>query len=198
MPKVDPARWLAARHEWESSLDVSYTDIAAKLGTSIPTVALRARRELWVRRDEVVDLTVINYSPRQLTEIAMRTLVRAALQTKDTASAVKAAGMILDRTMGRVVAEQTKPMLPADIENEENQWPEWLRSQRLGYRAGDYAPDDGFEPSEAPDPAPPLTQPPIDVPSIAAEAPAPLPEPFRPRLVPAEPRFWAGPGRPAS
>jgi len=200
MPRLDPARWKEARLQWEGSLDVSYTDIAAQLGTSIPTVTLRAKRELWVKQDEVVDVTVINYSPRQLTEIAMRTLVRAALQTKDTASAVKAAGMILERTMGRVVATQSTPMLPPDIDEGQQAWPDWLKARRLAYQEGTMPADDGFEPpadqpqqlpepSNAPDPLPPT-----------CPASEPAPAPFRPlHLVqPEPPRFYDRPGLPAS
>jgi len=197
MPKADPEQWKEARIQWETS-EMTFSEVAAALHVAIPTVSLRARRELWVKSD-VVQLDKVSYSPRQLTEIAMRALVRAALQTRDTASAVKAASLILDRTLGRVVAEQTVALLKPDLDAEESAaWPEWLKARRLAYQEGALPPDDGFEPSEAPDPALPLTQPPIDAPSIAAQAPSPIPEPFRPRLVQPEPRFWAGPGRPAS
>jgi hypothetical protein len=195
MPRLDPARWKEARLQWEGSLDVSYTDIAAQLGTSIPTVTLRAKRELWVKQDDVVDVTVINYSPRQLTEIAMRALVRAALQTKDTASAVKAAGLILERTMGRVVATQVTPMLPPDLQNEEQAWPDWLKSRRLAYQEGTLEAPDGTLEAAA---LPMVAEPPIEAPSTKADGPSHAGEPFRPRLVQPEPRFWAGPGRPAS
>jgi hypothetical protein len=102
---------------------------------------------------------------------------------------------LLDRTMGRIVAEQTVPLIPPDIEAEVNQWPEWLKARRLAYQEGTMPADDGFdqpqrlpEPSIEADPLPPTCPP--------AES---VPAPFRPlHLVqPEAPRFYDRPGLPA-
>ena len=109
MPKADPALWLTLRSEWEST-DLSLSDVAARLDVSVPTVSLRAKRECWVKQD-VVQLNRISYTPKQMVEAAIGALMRAVNQTHDHASAIKAAGMLLDRTMGRVASEQTTPLL---------------------------------------------------------------------------------------
>lgn len=142
MPKVaDPAQWKEARRRWETT-EMSYSEIAAVLNVSVPTVSLRARKELWLKGD-VVQLDKINYSPREMVEISIRALVRAANQTYDIASAVKASGMLLDRALGKVAAEQTVPLLPPEASPEEPQEgmlppPPWLdQSKRLAYQAGE-------------------------------------------------------------
>ena len=78
------------------------------------------------------------------------------VQTKDPAAAVKAAGMVLDRTMGRVTAEQKAPMLPPEAPEgtpNPNEFPEWLSARRLLYQEG--PPED----DPAPEPLPPRPAP---------------------------------------
>jgi hypothetical protein len=123
---------------------------------------------------------------------AMRRLSRICETSKDDNTAIKAARIILEHTLGR---PQTATGLPAPPEGSQ-EWPEWLSSQRLGYRAGDYA-DDGFEP---PADQPQLSQ---DAPEAPAqslpEPPSSAPAPFRPlHLVQhAAPTFYDRPDLPA-
>lgn len=178
---------------------MTYTDIAAKLSVSVPTVTLRARRELWVKGD-AVDLERLNYTPMQMVETAVRALMRAANQTHDLASSVKAAGMLLDRVMGRVMAEQTTPMLTTDeppaLTMDEEAWlNRFARAAQA--RPEPEPPQDTAQATPEP---PAASEPPAR--AISAEsadsksaAAADLP---RLHVVQAEPSFWDGPGRPAS
>ena len=187
MPKADPAQWKEARHRWETT-ELTYSEVASMLNVSVPTVSLRARRELWLK-SEVVQLDRVNYSPRELVEMSLRALVRAANQTYDMASAVKAAGMILDRTMGKVAAVQTTPMLPSEAEQAAQEWPEWLTARRLMYQEEGMGEDQPAQALEAPPPAEPTPTP-----------PARMGEAAGPHLVavePPPPRFWDSPTRPA-
>lgn len=196
MPKADPAQWKEARSQWEGT-DMTYSEVAKQLGVAVPTVTLRAKREMWVKSD-VIDVQRINYTPRQLAEIAVRTLVRACNQTRDPAAAVKAAGMLLDRTMGRVAAVQEAPMLPPEMPEgtpKPNEWPDWLESRRLAYQEG---PPEGDAPAlEAATPAATPSPPRLERPVIAGDRPVPLLHAVPPPAPP-HPAFWDGPSRPAS
>ena len=188
--RLDPALWAEARREWEGTPNLTYSAIAVKLGVSVPSVTLRAQRELWVRGN-IVDLERIDYSPMQMVEVSIRALMRAAGQTKDLPTAVKAAGMLLDRALGRVVQE-AKPML-APEEASSKDWPEFMDKERLSYR---HAPADGQQDGQqdaqetrsALDPPPTPAQP-----EIASAAPP------RPQLHAVAPTTWFdAPSRPAS
>jgi predicted transcriptional regulator len=195
---VTKALWLDLRREWEDNPKMTMAEVAKRLGVSQAAVAKHVKKEGWAKV-VVTDIDRVVYSPRQLAEIAIRSLVRAATQTQDPAAAVKAAMALLDRTMGRVVAEQTMPLIPPDIDAESQQWPEWLKARRLAYQEGAQA-DDGFEPpADQPqqalepsnEPAPPQpTCPPPETPTA----------PFRPlHLVQhAAPAFYDRPDLPAS
>jgi hypothetical protein len=138
MPRADPERWRALRIAYESDPDLSLSDVAMQLGVAVPTVSLRAKRELWMKGDVVQLERLDTYDPHRATEIAFRALVRAANQTYDMASAVKAAGMILDRTLGKVAAEQTTPLLaPGDVPDPRAlPTPDWYDpNSRLRYQA---------------------------------------------------------------
>jgi len=54
MPRVPKSKWVEARIKWETSPDVTYSDIARELGVSPSAVLLRARREGWVKVAEHV------------------------------------------------------------------------------------------------------------------------------------------------
>ena len=132
--RLDPQLWIEARREWSAAPEMTFVDIAERLGVAVPTVSLRAKRELWTKAD-AVNLERIDVTPMQMVETAVRALMRAASQTKDLPTAVKAAGMLLDRTMGRVVTE-AKPMLtPEASEPEERTVPmeEWQSARRFLY-----------------------------------------------------------------
>jgi hypothetical protein len=49
MPRIPRSKWAEARVKWETSPDVTYSDIARELGVSPSAVILRARREGWVK-----------------------------------------------------------------------------------------------------------------------------------------------------
>ena len=49
MPRIPRSKWAEARVKWETSPDVTYSDIARELGVSPSAVLLRARREGWVK-----------------------------------------------------------------------------------------------------------------------------------------------------
>ncbi len=49
MPRVPRSKWAEARVKWETSPDVTYSDIARELGVNPSSVILRARREGWVK-----------------------------------------------------------------------------------------------------------------------------------------------------
>jgi transposase-like protein len=49
MPRVARSKWAEARIKWETSPDVTYSDIARELGVKPATVHERARRERWVK-----------------------------------------------------------------------------------------------------------------------------------------------------
>jgi len=49
MPRIPRSKWAEARVKWETSPDVTYSDIARELGVTRATVILRARREGWVK-----------------------------------------------------------------------------------------------------------------------------------------------------
>jgi hypothetical protein len=49
MPRIPRSKWAEARVKWETSPDVTYSDIARELGVSHTTVLQRARREGWVK-----------------------------------------------------------------------------------------------------------------------------------------------------
>ena len=129
MPFADPAAWREARIQWEVTPEMTLTDVAQRLDVAIPTVSIRARRETWVKAD-VIDPERLNYTPRQLVEVAVRALVRAASQTKDVGAAVKAAGMLLDRAMGRVVVEQTTPLLTPTLPEPQEPFPDGMTPEQ--------------------------------------------------------------------
>jgi transposase-like protein len=49
MPRVPRSKWAEARVKWETSPDVTYSDIARELGVTPGAVHDRARREGWVK-----------------------------------------------------------------------------------------------------------------------------------------------------
>jgi hypothetical protein len=49
MPRLSRSKWAEARARWETSPDVTYSDIARELGVSHTTVLQHARREGWVK-----------------------------------------------------------------------------------------------------------------------------------------------------
>jgi hypothetical protein len=49
MPRLSRSKWAEARIKWETSPDVTYSDIARELGVSHTTVLQHARREGWVK-----------------------------------------------------------------------------------------------------------------------------------------------------
>jgi hypothetical protein len=129
--RLDPALWATARAEWELSPEKTYTQIAAKLGVSVPSVTLRAKRELWVKGNTLT-LERIDFTPMQMVECAVRALMHAASQTKDLPSAVKAADLLLCRVMGRVPSIEARPMMDASIDPAK--FPEWIEARRLLYQ----------------------------------------------------------------
>jgi len=202
---VDKELWRTLRAEWETSPKMTQVDVAVRLGITSQAVGKHIRQEGWTKY-VVADVDHIAYSPRQLTEIAIRSLVRICTQTQDHVAAARAAATLLERTMGRVTAEQTTPLLKPDLDAEESAaWPEWLKARRFAYQEAGALPDSFEDPpiSSVGVPAAPDSkmdeEPPFARSSIAAEAPSPLPEPFRPRIVPSEPpvRFWDRPTLPA-
>ena len=129
--------------------------------------------------------------------MAMLTLVRAMVQTKDPAAAVKAAGMVLDRTMGRVAAEQRGPHAaprgPPRARPTPTRFPRVAVGPPSAVSGGAAR---GHDP--APEPLPSPAQPRIEAPARPG-SPARLPidadENYRkPNVV----QMWDGPGRPAS
>ena len=132
-----------------------------------------------------VEVTRLDTSPAGIVRAAVETLLRAAQQTRDLGSAVKAASALL-----RYYAPPPQPLgaLPVG----EQEWPEWLTQRRLAYQEGELPPADQPqqlpEPRTAPDPLPPTCP--------ASEA---VPAPFRPlHLVQhAAPTFYDRPGLPA-
>jgi hypothetical protein len=49
MPRLDRKKWAEARVKWETSPEVTLTDIARELGVAHSTVVQRARREGWMK-----------------------------------------------------------------------------------------------------------------------------------------------------
>lgn len=145
MPVVDKALWRTLRAEWETSPKMTAVDVAARLGITSQAVGKHIKKEGWAKY-VVADLDHIEYSPRQLAEIAIRSLVRAATQTQDIATAVKASMALLDRTMGRVAAEQAAPLIPPDELEGLPSEDEWLTARRLAYQVGAVPPDDDAQP----------------------------------------------------
>jgi hypothetical protein len=132
-----------------------------------------------------VEVTRLDTSPAGIVRAAVETLLRAAQQTRDLPSAVKAASALL-----RYYAPPPQPLgvLPVG----EQEWPAWLTQRRLAYQEGELPPADlpqlSQEPSNSPEPVPPTCPP--------AQSP---PASFRPlHLVQPEPsRFYDRPGLPA-
>ena len=62
-----------------------------------------------------VEVERIDHSPEQMVQTAIHALMRAASQTRDIPSSIKAAGMLLDRALGRVVAPAPpQPQAPSE------------------------------------------------------------------------------------
>jgi hypothetical protein len=178
--RLDPALWQAARDDWEADVDLSYSAIAKRLGVSLPSVTLRARRELWVK-GRAVSLQRIDFTPTQMIETAVRALMHAASQTKDVPSAIKAADLLLCRVMGRVPSAEAQPMLnTVDLA----EFPAWLEARRLAYQEGVQTPEPALPPAES-----------------APSSPEPRQTPSRPILhsvpAPAPSQFWDSPTKPA-
>ena len=183
--RLDPALWIKARAEWESSPDVTYTDIAARLGVAVPSVTMRAKREFWVKGN-ILDLARIDVTPMEMVATAVRALMRAAQQSKDLPTAVKAAGMLLDRAMGRVVVEQTTPLLTPALPEPQEPFPDGMTPEQwLNRFARDaQTPDPALPPAEALIASPAASEPPARLHIVQAVASVPPP---------AEPKFWASP-----
>ncbi|MDM0082342.1 hypothetical protein QTI17_17250 [Variovorax sp. J31P179] len=157
------------------------TEVAARLGVSIPVVSTRARKELWTKVVTPIG-TISTFTPEQLAQIALGRLVKIALESKDDNAASRASIAILDRTLGSP-AQAKEPLTtpPEDITPE--QWPEWLTARRLAYQEGGrIAPDITQESESSPEPPLPPAEPPIAPPARPREPLRVVPPPA--------PRFW--------
>ncbi len=145
----------------------------AQLGQLRPTV-------------EVLEAITLDNSPEAMVRVGISTLLRIAQQQRDIPSALKAAALLLDRALGKVVAPVLPPAPPPTLPDGSQDWPEWLTAQRHGYKL----PQEG------------QSQPNGDA-LGAAQAPSSTQTSHPPeKTLPAEPvqppQFWDGPSKPAN
>lgn len=76
---------------------------------------------------DVVELTRLDSSPAGIVRTAVETLLRAAQQSRDLPSAVKAAAALLRYYAPPVAPQQALP-------KPEDAWPEWMTAERHAYR----------------------------------------------------------------
>ena len=132
MPAASPDQWQLLRLEWEQTPEMTYTEVANRLGVSVVAVSKRSRRELWTK---VAELDKVLLTPLAAAEAAIARLVKIVQTSKDDAAAVKAAAIILDRTMGRVTAEQKEPLVKTPEQETALEFPDWAKAPgRLGYK----------------------------------------------------------------
>lgn len=123
MPAASPDQWQLLRLEWERTPEMTMTEVANRLDVSVAAVSKRSRRELWTKADSPENV----YSARAVAEAAVARLVKIVQTSPDDIAATKAAAILLDRTLGRVAAEQKEPLLRSPQDEAALEFPEWAK-----------------------------------------------------------------------
>jgi hypothetical protein len=143
-----------------------------------------------VDASEVIEPERMSFTPEQIVQASVRALMRAAEQTRDLGSAVKAATALLRFYVQpqALIPEPVADTLPTDS---------WLTARRLAYQESGSLPlEPVAEPAQLRQDAPEALDP-------AQTLPEPPAQPTAPRsplhlVEPPAPQFWASPTTPAT